>query len=170
MKKIIFFGFLIQPILLVCMLFYAYMPIAFGVNIKMYVDGYDPRDLLRGEYVALRYDFDDIKANYEPGSKIYAILEEKDGIFHTKSISDKEPKSGIYIKGIKTNYSKEFGINTYFAPKEMAKNIEKELLSSKTIGIANLFVYNADARIVDIKLIKDDSHKENNKTIGMHTK
>ena len=46
-----------QILLIIAMLAYALMPLYLGKEVKVRVNLYDPRDLFRGNYVSLSYDF-----------------------------------------------------------------------------------------------------------------
>jgi len=48
-----------QILLIIAMLAYALMPLYLGKEVKVRVNLYDPRDLFRGNYVSLSYDFSD---------------------------------------------------------------------------------------------------------------
>ncbi len=46
---------MLQFALIGAMFAWAYAPIAFGVEVKVIAKGYDPRDLLAGDFVRLDY-------------------------------------------------------------------------------------------------------------------
>lgn len=159
MKTIKFIAVLAQPVLLLLMLAYAYAPIYLGTDVVIRTRGYDPRDFFRGNYVDLRYDFSDININSSRDEnstffKIYAVLElGDDGVYRTKEIVQKRPQDGVYIEGIHSYYSKKFGIESYFMPKDKALKLERDLRDDEFEAFAHLKIYNGDARLIDIKLV-----------------
>ena len=66
-----------QILLIIAMLAYALMPLYLGKEVKVRVKLYDPRDLFRGNYVSLSYDFSDFsnlqqsKFDEKTGVEIY---------------------------------------------------------------------------------------------------
>ncbi|AQW86127.1 putative protein (GDYXXLXY domain) [Campylobacter pinnipediorum subsp. caledonicus] len=149
-NKFIVFAALLQPVLLLLMVFYAFVPLYFGKEIIMQVHGYDPMDPFRGNYVNLRYDFNDI--NNIKKSKNYTILEEKNNIYYTKKITDKKPKSGIYIQGIYNN----FGIQKYFTTEKNAIILQNKLSDPDYKAYAKIKIFKGNARIVEINFIKNN--------------
>lgn len=69
-----------QILLIIAMLAYALMPLYLGKEIKVRVKLYDPRDLFRGNYVSLSYDFSDFsnlqqsKFDEKTGVEIYIYM------------------------------------------------------------------------------------------------
>lgn len=55
--KLIFAAAVFQILAVIAMLAYAYAPIYFGKEILLQTTLYDPRDMLRGDYVRLSYGF-----------------------------------------------------------------------------------------------------------------
>jgi uncharacterized membrane-anchored protein len=89
-----------------------------GDEVHLATKPIDPRDLLRGDYVILSYEAEEIheskvdkeiKAYFsekEAGShpteplEVYSILEENNkGLHEVKEVVKKEPDSGLYLKG-----------------------------------------------------------------------
>ncbi|MGG7073368.1 GDYXXLXY domain-containing protein [Campylobacter sp. 9BO] len=158
MKKFSFLIFLVQPILLVGMFFYAYMPIWLGDDVFIKAQGYDPRDFFRGNYVHLSYDFNQMDVNVSESYsnkiyEIYAILEKDGELYKTSKISLEKPKDGIYISG-KYDYLSSFGVEKYFQSKDKALKLEKKLMDSEFEAIAHLKIYKGDARLINIELVK----------------
>ena len=66
-----------QILLIIAMLAYALMPLYLGKEIKVRVNLYDPRDLFRGNYVSLSYDFSNLqqfKFDEKTGAEIYIYM------------------------------------------------------------------------------------------------
>jgi uncharacterized membrane-anchored protein len=105
---------LIMPL---CALFYPqalnFAALAFGERVLLETRPVDPTDILRGDYVTLDYEIQDIPDDILPEkmsdvaysrrrpSTIFVELErDADGVGHVKSVSLKRPKDGLYIKGV----------------------------------------------------------------------
>ncbi len=162
MKKPLILAIILQILVLISMLFFAYAPVKFGEEIKVKATGYDPRDLLLGNYTSLRYEdlnaFKSKKA-FRRNEQIYLSLEKKGSFYAGKSLSKEKPKNGIYLKG-RVRYSSQkkdgykvylkFGIERYYSTAKNSKNLEKKLRKKK--AIVTLGVLNSLARIKDIKV------------------
>ncbi|WP_169764212.1 GDYXXLXY domain-containing protein [Campylobacter mucosalis] len=152
-----FLAIFIQPLLLVGFFIYAILPLYLGKDVYVKTKGYDPRDFFRGNYVYLRYDFNDMKISADDTklTDIYAVLEpNKDGIYETISINKTRPNAGVYISGKRYDYIQNFGIEKYFLPLEKALELEKTLrdIDSNITAIAHLKIFNGDARLIDVKI------------------
>lgn len=157
-----FLAIFIQPLLLVGFFIYAILPFYLGKDVYVKTQGYDPRDFLRGNYVHLRYDFNDKKIKTDELTDIYAILEpNKDGIYETISINKTKPKVGVYISGKSNGYTQNFGVEKYFLPPEKALELQETLrdIDSNTTAIAHLKIFNGDARIVGVEILKQNNQK-----------
>ncbi len=121
-----------------------------GENIVLKVEPVDPRDMFRGDYVALSYeisrlDLDQIPSdsNYSTGDTIYATLSKKEKYWSIDSVSHTKPlsKSGeVRMKGTVTSaYDNmvivEWGIESYFVPEGKGKIIESQINSGNVSAI-----------------------------------
>lgn len=83
----------------------------------------DPRDLLSGQYMALRYDFSegrDPALAGEEGQTVWAVLR-RDGEFHVvdrvQTVEPGEPPTGgVILRGRRERWRNVFGIEKYFVP------------------------------------------------------
>lgn len=107
----------------------------------------DPRDLLRGDYVILRYKISSLDLNhmkrgkryYRPGENIYVGLEQKGKFWEADDIYEKKADcvNVLFIKG-KVRYSYRdrievnYGIESYFVPEGEGKDIEKKMRGNKS--------------------------------------
>lgn len=137
MKKTLFIAIIFQIFILCSLLLYAYLPIYFGSTIKVRASGYDPRDLLLGNYTALSYEIEEIKTQqqYKKNQIIYLTLKKHNGLHVTDTITQTKPKNGTFLKGrVRSSYKIEekelyktflkFGINKYYTTKENAQKLE----------------------------------------------
>jgi len=131
----------------------AVYPLWTGQEIILKVVPIDPRSLFRGNYARLNYDISRIKLPEEAALKlprhgeiVYVSLKpDKDGIHTYAGAGYEKPSEGLFLRGrISTNMRGEigpfgvrYGIEAYFAPKEKALALEKQLRSG---GIARIMV------------------------------
>ncbi|WP_299582796.1 GDYXXLXY domain-containing protein [uncultured Microbulbifer sp.] len=143
-----------QFLLLVGMYVQAQIPLWNGEPIRVKTIPVDPRSLFRGNYARLNYDFSRVKASDLTGSKrlregevVYVSLKKSTtGLYVYSAASLKKPTEGVFLKGRIASgnrwrneqaYRIKYGIEAYFAPKEKALQLERELRDS---GIAELMV------------------------------
>jgi uncharacterized membrane-anchored protein len=80
----------------------------------------DPRDLLSGQYMALRYEFSR-RDGFEGGREVWVVLREYEGFFVPRLFLPVRPAEidpgEVVIRGRVVNSSSfEFGIERYFVP------------------------------------------------------
>lgn len=139
-----------QIFILVGMVVLAALPLWTGTEIKVKTVPVDPRDLFRGNYVRLNYDFSRISSldisdeqTMRAGELVYVSLEENDsGLYELASASLIKPGSGVFLRGrIERGFFDEsriqYGIEAFFSPKDKALQLEQDLSSG---GIATLMV------------------------------
>ncbi|MCO7226458.1 GDYXXLXY domain-containing protein [Pleionea sp. CnH1-48] len=130
----------------------AAMPLWTGTEVKVKTIPVDPRSLFRGNYARLRYDFDRIDAKYfeneeklRNGEVVYVTLKQgNDNLYHFDGATLELPKDGVFLRGrvvrhgyYENRYKVNYGIDAFFAPKEEALALEKDLRDG---GIAVLMV------------------------------
>lgn len=167
--KFLVFAFVAQFALIALVFFNAYLPILFGDEVKLRARGYDPRDILSGNFVRLDYDIR-VKEGELPQNKqikeffVMLVDENADGVFEFGAKSFDAPKDGIYIKAKRPSvwsYEIQIGAEKYFAPKEKALEIERKLQnlprsardeSWKFCALVTLKIYKGKARIVNLEI------------------
>ena len=139
--KFLVFAFVAQFALIVLVFLNAYLPVLLGDEVKVRAKGYDPRDLLAGNFVRLNYGIsvEDERLSFNAFDtrdrviKFFFVLlvdENKDGVFEFGKIVLDEPQNELFIKAKRPYYwsdSLEIGAEKYFAPKEKALEIERKL-------------------------------------------
>lgn len=128
----------------------AVYPLWTGQEIKLKTIPIDPRSLFRGNYAQLAYDISTVKSpefakKVRNGEVVYVQLEaDEQGIYQFKQLHLEPPESGIYIRGrlqqryrSKENYHILYGIEAYFAPKDKALALERDLRDG---GIAQVML------------------------------
>ncbi len=95
----------------------------------------DPRDLFRGDYVALQYQISrvnlndiGVNQNFSKGEKAYASLKKQGEYFSLNNVSSSRP-SPPYLSGTVTYASPsslmlEYGIESYFVPEGKGQQLE----------------------------------------------
>ncbi len=144
-----------QLSLLFLMIAYAGLPTWFGTRIEVQVRGMDPRDLFRGNYVALNYDFENLDEGDFPshtpeellqvqrGNPVYVRMEkQQNSLWESTEAFLKKPESGLFLLGkITSTYHSypttdpevrevvvhaDFGLNRWFDQKPKALELERE--------------------------------------------
>ena len=158
LPKTLSWGFIaaivLQIAVLVGMTVTAAMPQWTGQELRMKTVPVDPRSWYRGNYARLSYGMSRVPTTQVPesaelrhGEVVYAVLVETENqLYDLHSLQLQRPSQGLYIRGrvdrpvylekvehIQVNY----GIEAFFAPKEKALALEKQLVDG---GVAVLKV------------------------------
>ncbi len=108
--------------------------IATGTEVLLKTRPVDPRDFFRGDYVALRYDINDL--NFDSisglellyGETVYVTLAKSDKYYNSVSVSRERPNEGVFIKGkVQSSYENSagvlYGIEDYFIEEGTGANL-----------------------------------------------
>lgn len=131
-------------------------PLWTGQEVRLKTIPVDPRSLFRGNYARLNYDISNITLQEKEdtpdprlGEIVYVKLkQDEDGLYIFDGASLSKPNMGLYIRGrIQTPrwniaaslYRVHYGIEAFFAPKEKALALEKDLRRG---GVAIVMVAN----------------------------
>ncbi|RDU68626.1 hypothetical protein CQA62_05855 [Helicobacter cholecystus] len=154
-----FVACVLQFALIGAMFAWAYAPIAFGVEVKVIAQGYDPKDLLAGDFVRLDYG---VKSppnfNLEDFTQgVFVCLKEAEShLFTFDEVLPKLPKNKLCIKIKPPQYHRDFiplvEIEKYFAPKKEAQEIQNLLTNPNNRAIVTLKIFQEKARIIDLKV------------------
>ena len=114
-----------------------FYPLWLGEEVRLKTRPVDPRDLFRGNYARLHYDFDTIEpgasADFRPGDVVYVPLVRHGDLWNPQPAQVSRPESGVFLRGRVTSRPWRsgsrvtFGIEALFAPKEKALALEKQL-------------------------------------------
>ena len=139
-----------QLVVLVGMVVNAAMPLWTGTEVRVRTVPVDPRSLFRGNYARLAYEFGTLPegalAGEEDGLRVgevvYVRLERgQDDTYGFAGASLDPPAGGVFLRGrLVTNhppYRVRYGLEAFFAPKEKALALEKDLRNG---GISVLMV------------------------------
>jgi uncharacterized membrane-anchored protein len=135
----------LQILVLVAMIAQRSRPLVSGTNVLLRVIPVDPRDLFRGDYVILSYDFSrvppsgvDGRLDYQKGSQesagqtVYALLvPEADGKhWRCECFTAFRPASGVFLRGTLRSWGRaEFGIESYYVQEGTGRKYEQAIRS-----------------------------------------
>lgn len=138
------------------------LPLWTGTEIKIKTVPVDPRSLFRGNYARLGYEFSRTQLPSEingrrlrNGEKVYVMLKpsKTDDRYEFDRVVLEKPSAGVFLRGrAKRQYRSASilcGIEAYFAPKEKALELEKELRKGATAVL--MVASSGKARIKEIK-------------------
>ena len=133
-----------QLVVLVGMVVNAALPLWTGTEVRVRTAPVDPRSLFRGNYARLDYEFATLpedtlsgEAGLRVGEVVYVRLEPGAGGLHELAgASLDRPAGGVFLRGrLATShppYRVRYGLEAFFAPKERALALEKELRNGGT--------------------------------------
>ena len=138
--------------------------IARGHQVKVAIEGYDPRDLLRGHYVNFRYKwkFDEEKTakflKHDSGNitfnDTYLCIEESGTVY---PINEAENDEGCTLKALGTflslnnkEYDFNFGIEKFYVAEDKALALEKMVMQG---GAELLITANSQKRAIIVDLL-----------------
>lgn len=154
-----------QVLVLIGSVLTAQAPLWSGREIRMETIPVDPRSLFRGNYARLQYAISELDAAslaterpLRNGEVVYVMLEPgKKGVYRYAGVTLNQPEEGVFLRGRVSGqwwrregdvYRVRYGIEAFFAPKEKALELERELRDG---GVAVLKVSDSGrARLADI--------------------
>lgn len=143
----------IPAIVILSIIAVKWFTIFFGQEILLKIEPVDPRDLFRGDYVALRYEISRINLNEIPndsdffiGDTIYASLSKKekfwtiDSVSHSKLVLD---ENQVCMKGkVERTFNDQviisWGIESYFVPEGKGRQIEQDMVARNVSAIVSV--------------------------------
>jgi len=184
--KVLIVAVIFQISLIGIMLGYALMPLYFGQEVRVRVSLYDPRDLFRGNYVDLNYEFSNFHSrNFDEnnkddryidqyderardGARVYAVLKpDVNGTYSFAKFSISKPENGVFLAGRYDGYSLvKYGIEHFYMSPDSAANTEDEMREEDVHAYAVLMVMdNGKARLKDL-IIQKNAQKNSKKLLG----
>ena len=122
--------------------------LAFGEEIKLQAQPVDPIDVFRGNYVVLRYEISRLQVIYPvtKGQQLCAdLFQSSPGVYGARYAYDYPPRKGKEICGRATHDAAggesvgiEYGIETYYASEEQAREIESSIASDQLYVVVDL--------------------------------
>ena len=100
-----------------------------GTTIRVTTVPVDPRDLFRGDYVILSYEFSNVSLipgyyNFTSGQTVFVTMAQDGDLWKATGISRTRPKEGVFLRGVYRRNRIEYGIESYFVQEGTGKPIE----------------------------------------------
>jgi uncharacterized membrane-anchored protein len=120
--------------------------LAFGQEIRLKAQPVDPLDVFRGNYVVLRYQISSLPVLGEVrrGDKLCARLQESDGEWRANYADPGRPSGTVICGRARDDASPgesvgiEYGIETYYASAERAREIEQSIAQGDLYAVLDL--------------------------------
>ena len=120
--------------------------LAFGEEIRLRAEPVDPLDVFRGNYVVLRYEISSLPVLGEVrrGETVCARLEEADGEWRASYAGPARPSGTVICgrakddAGAGESVGIEYGIETYYASAERAREIEQSIARGQLYVVVDL--------------------------------
>jgi uncharacterized membrane-anchored protein len=137
------------------------LPYAFGQRIKLPVEPVDPRDLFRGDYVVLGYEFNRLSPGQVPGlptdesppyrtsagRDVYVALKPEGDHYVADLVSTTPPSRGPYLHGRTVGpHRAEFGIEAYYVQEGEGRRLENLIRQRRLL--AEVAVWRGQAKLV----------------------
>ena len=184
--KVLIVAVIFQILLIGIMLGYALMPLYFGQEVRVRVNLYDPRDLFRGNYVDLNYEFSNFHSrNFDEndeddryidqhdervrdGARVYAVLKpDVNGTYSFAKFSISKPDNGVFLAGRYDGHSLvKYGIEQFYMSPDSAAKTENEMREEDVDAYAVLMVMDSGkARLKDL-IIQKSTGNNSKKLFG----
>ncbi|WP_254512979.1 GDYXXLXY domain-containing protein [Anatilimnocola floriformis] len=140
------------------------LPYRLGETVRLKVIPVDPRDMFRGDYSILGYDFTNLDRRKivgldksddywrDAGREVFIVLEKSDGdLWTTKEVTTQRPSGGTYLQGT-LNYGRvECGIEAYFVQEGRGRAIDDAVRAGKQVT-AEVAVWQGKAKLKEVKI------------------
>lgn len=140
------------------------LPYVFGETIRLKVMPVDPRDMFRGDYSILGYDFtnlgsrkinglDNADRSYwdDVGRDVYIKLVKSEGsdVWTTQEITTIKPSSGTYLHGVINGWRVDCGIEAYYVQEGRGRAIDEAVRGGRTVE-AEVAVWQGKAKLKQV--------------------
>jgi uncharacterized membrane-anchored protein len=120
--------------------------LAFGEEIRLKAEPIDPLDVFRGNYVVLRYEISSLPVlgDVRRGERLCARLRESGGEWRATYADPGRPSGTVICGRARDDASPgeevgiEYGIETYYASAERAREIEKSIAQGQLYAVIDL--------------------------------
>lgn len=173
-KMKIIVGLTIPLTILISMIIIPLYTLYFGEEVLLETIPYDPRDLLRGDYVTLNYKINQVPLEKFPdelkdrdsydkykNKKIYAVLKKEGEMYTVDYMTFVKPKDRIFLTAklryfysfnevskVKQIVHVSYNLDKYFVPENTGKELEE--MSRKGELVARVKIYNGQAILIDV--------------------
>jgi uncharacterized membrane-anchored protein len=126
-----------QLCLLLALIFYKQFTLLAGERILLETIPVDPREMFRGDYVALRYPISRLdrwlwkERSYQKGESVYVTLRRRGRFWDAAAVSKSPAGEGeLFIRGRASRVTRdtmrvEYGIESYFVPEGKGLELER---------------------------------------------
>ena len=124
-----------------------YAVLCFGEKILLETLPFDPRDILRGDYVRLEYEIQDIPDGMIPeeaensGKDSYAVyvslVRDREGIARVLGVSVKRPPDGTYLRANLRSYWRnraDYNLGVYYVPEGTGRDLENAIREKRVLA------------------------------------
>jgi uncharacterized membrane-anchored protein len=144
-RKILLITAAAQLVILVGMIALRSVPLAIGQTVLVRVQPVDPRDLFRGDYVILSYDFSTLpregieglsgqRWSKMKGTTVYVplVTDSVPGHMRAEKATINKPASGLFLRGQLGDYGRiKFGIEAYYVQERTGRKYEMAIRERK---------------------------------------
>jgi uncharacterized membrane-anchored protein len=147
-RKILLVTVVFQLVILVAMIALRAIPLVTGKTVLVRVQPVDPRDLFRGDYVILSYEFSRVppqdivglseadswkRSKYEGRTVYVPLVRDADGVhWRAQKATVVKPASGAFLRGQMQRYgSIQFGIESYYVQEGTGHRYEQAIRDRK---------------------------------------
>jgi uncharacterized membrane-anchored protein len=140
------------------------LPYMLGETVRLKVMPVDPRDMFRGDYSILSYDFTSVGQSKITGLQrdndyywadaardVYIKLEKnpESDVWTTKEITITRPSSGTYLQGVLNGWRIDCGIEAYFVQEGQGRRIDEAVRGGKQVE-AEVAVWQGKAKLKQV--------------------
>jgi uncharacterized membrane-anchored protein len=138
--------------------------LAFGKTVVLQTAPVDPRDLFRGDYVMLRYEISTLSGipglgQVHEGDRIYVHLEQRGDVWEATEVSkERREEWDICISGevvdAEPRVEVQYGIESYFVPEGKGQDIERARDLKVRVSVTNAGKATIKDLIIDGEIFK----------------
>ena len=140
------------------------LPYMLGETIRLKVMPVDPRDMFRGDYSILSYDFTRAdqrqivglnktdRRYLAPGQDVYVKLvkDEASDVWTTQEVTIHRPTNGMYLRGsLPQGWRVECGIEAYFVQEGKGRKIDEAVRGGRSVE-AEVAVWRGQAKLKNV--------------------
>ena len=150
---------LFQLLILLGLIGFNEVNLAFGKSVVLQSVPVDPRDLFRGDYVVLRYKISTLSGipglrNVYEGDRVYVHLEQRGDVWEAIEVSkERREEWDVCISGevvdAQPQVEVRYGIESYFVPEGRGREIERARDIKVRVSVSRLGKVTIEGLIVD---------------------